>query len=211
VGHHGLRLGLRVIALLGGRLSDLWGRRNALYIGLAGFAVASALGGAAHSFSMLVTARAVQGCLRSDPRAGGVGDVDHDLSGSQGTGQGLFHLRRHQRLGAAIGLLLGGALTQWASWRWCLFINLFFAAIAMMGVLIFVIPGKSEQRTKLDALGTLLGSGGLFFVVYGLSHAVSTSWSNDITWGSLVVGTALLFFFVRWQRRSKYPLLPLRW
>jgi hypothetical protein len=112
--------------------------------------------------------------------------------------------------GAAIGLLLGGALTQWASWRWCLFINLFFAAIAIVGVVFFVAGARRERSAHLDVFGTLLGSAGLFFVVYGFAHAVNTGWGNVITWGSLVIGVALLVAFVRWEQRSKNPLLPLR-
>jgi EmrB/QacA subfamily drug resistance transporter len=198
------------LLLLGGRLSDLWGRRNALYIGLAGFALASALGGAAHSFAMLVTARAIQGAFGAVLAPAALATLTTTFKDPKERARAFSIFGAISASGAAIGLLLGGALTQWASWRWCLFINLFFAAIAMVGVLIFVIPGKSEQRTKLDVLGTVLGSSGLFFVVYGLSHAVTSSWSNEITWGSLALGAALLLFFIRWQQSSKYPLLPLR-
>jgi EmrB/QacA subfamily drug resistance transporter len=198
------------LLLVGGRLSDLWGRRNALYIGLTGFALASALGGAAHSFTMLVTARAIQGAFGAILAPAALATLTTTFKDPKERAKAFSIYGAISASGAAIGLLLGGALTQWASWRWCLFINLFFAAIALIGVIIFVIPGKSEQHTRLDVLGTLLGSGGLFFVVYGLSHAVSTSWSDDVTWGSLVVGAVLLLSFVSWQRRSKFPLLPLR-
>src|ERR1019366_6848335 len=112
--------------------------------------------------------------------------------------------------GAAIGLLLGGALTQWASWRWCLFINGPLAGVALVGVALFVKGVRGEHHTRLDVPGTVLGSGGLFFVVFGLSHAVTSSWSNTATWGSLAVGVVLLVLFVAWQQRSKHPLLPLR-
>jgi EmrB/QacA subfamily drug resistance transporter len=198
------------LLLLGGRLSDLWGRRNALFIGLIGFAVASAIGGAAHSFSMLVTARAVQGAFGAVLAPAALATLTTTFQDPKERAKAFSIYGAITASGAAIGLLLGGALTQWASWRWCLFINLFFAAIALVGVLLFVVPGKSEHDTKLDALGTVLGSGGLFFVVYGLSHAVSTSWSDEITWGSLVLGLLLLLLFVQWQQRSKFPLLPLR-
>jgi EmrB/QacA subfamily drug resistance transporter len=198
------------LLLLGGRLSDLWGRRNALYIGLTGFAVASAVGGAAQNFSMLISARAVQGAFGAILAPAALATLTTTFQDPKERAKAFSIYGAITASGAAIGLLLGGALTQWASWRWCLFINLFFAAVALIGVLIFVIPGKSEQRTKLDVLGTLLGSGGLFFVVYGLSHAVSTSWSDEITWGSLLLGALLLLLFVGWQRRSKFPLLPLR-
>jgi MFS family permease len=107
--------------------------------------------------------------------------------------------------GAAIGLILGGALTQWATWRWCLYVNIIFAAIAIVGVALFVVGGKREREANFDVVGTLLGSAGLFFVVYGFAHAVNTGWGNWVTWGSLVIGVALLVAFVRWQQRSKNP------
>jgi MFS family permease len=163
------------LLLLGGRLSDLWGRRNALYIGLAGFALASALGGAAHSFSMLVTARAIQGAFGAVLAPAALATLTTTFKDPKERARAFSIFGAISASGAAIGLLLGGALTQWASWRWCLFINLFFAAIAMVGVLIFVIPGKSEQRTKLDVLGTLLGSGTPFLRV-GPTRSPGGAW-----------------------------------
>src|ERR1019366_2353267 len=198
------------LLLVGGRLSDLWGRRVTLYVGLCGFALASALGGDAHSFSVLVTARAMQGVFGALLAPAALAALTTTFEHPKERAKAFAIYGAIGGSGAAIGLLLGGALTQWASWRWCLFINLFFAAIALVGVVLFVIPGKVEQHTRLDLLGTVLASGGLFFVVYGLSHAVSTSWSDEITWGSLALGTGLLLLFIRWQQRSKYPLLPLR-
>src|ERR1039457_1936641 len=180
------------LLLVGGRLSDLWGRRNALYIGLVGFAVASAIGGAAHNFSMLVTARAIQGAFGAVLAPAALATLTTTFLDPKERAKAFSIFGAISASGAAIGLLLGGALTQWASWRWCLFINLFFAAIALVGVVLFVIPGKVEQHTRLDLLGTVLASGGLFFVVYGLSHAVSTSWSDEITRGRLALGTGLL-------------------
>jgi EmrB/QacA subfamily drug resistance transporter len=198
------------LLLLGGRLSDLWGRRNALYVGLAGFALASALGGSAHSFATLVTARAIQGAFGAllAPAALAALSVTFREPKERAKAFAIYGVIGGS--GAAIGLLLGGALTQWASWRWCLYINLFFAALAIIGVTIFVKGGRSEHHTRLDVLGTLLATEGLFCVVFGFSHAVTASWSSDVTWGSLLLGAALLFLFVLWQSHSKHPLLPLR-
>lgn len=197
------------LLLLGGRLSDLWGRRTSLYIGLAGFALASALGGSADSFSLLVTARAIQGAFGAVLAPAALATLTTTFQNPKERAKAFSIYGAITASGAAIGLLLGGALTQWASWRWCLFINLFFAAIALLGVLLFVDAGKREHHTRLDVLGTVLGSAGLFFIVYGLSHAVTTSWSDQITWGSLVVGVVLVALFVVWQQHSKHPLLPL--
>ena len=198
------------LLLLGGRLSDLFGRRRMLFIGLAGFAVASAIGGSAHSFSLLVVARAVQGVFGAilAPAALAALTTTFDVPKERAKAFAIFGAIGGS--GAAIGLLLGGALTQWASWRWCLFINLFFAALALVGVALFVRAAPSTSHTRLDVVGTALSSGGLFFVVYGLGHAVTTSWSHPVTWASLVIGSALLVIFVAWQQRSDHPLLPLR-
>lgn len=198
------------LLLLGGRLSDLWGRRTALYVGLAGFALASAMGGFAHSFTVLVVARAIQGVFGAllAPASLAALSVTFSEPKERATAFAIYGVIGGS--GAAIGLILGGALTQWASWRWCLFINLFFAGLAIIGVSIFVKGGRSEHRTKLDVIGTALASAGLFFVVYGFSHAWTSGWGNIVTWGSIFIGVALLAGFILWQRRSTHPLLPLR-
>ena len=198
------------LLLLGGRLSDLWGRRTALYVGLAGFALASALGGAANSFTMLVTARAIQGAFGALLAPAALAALTVTFHEPKERAKAFAIYGAIGGSGAAIGLLLGGALTQWASWRWCLYINLVFAIVAVIGVALFVEGGRTEHRTRLDALGTVLASGGLFFVVYAFGHAVTSSWTDPLTWGSLSLGTVLLVIFVFWQARSKHPLLPLR-
>jgi EmrB/QacA subfamily drug resistance transporter len=198
------------LLLLGGRLSDLWGRRNALYVGLAGFALASLLGGSARSFTVLVVARALQGVFGALLAPAALAALSVTFADAQERARAFAIYGLVGGAGAAIGLLLGGALTQWASWRWCLFINVPLAAVALVGVALFVKSVRGEHHTRLDVPGTVLASGGLFFVVFGLSHAVTSSWANAATWGSLVVGVVLLVLFVGWQQRSKHPLLPLR-
>ena len=198
------------LLLLGGRLSDLWGRRTTLVLGLVGFALASAVGGTADSFTVLVSARAVQGAFGAllAPAALATLTTTFTRPGERATAFSIFGVVAGS--GAALGLLLGGALTQWASWRWCLFINLVFAVIALGGVVVFVGAGRNTRATHLDLVGTVLGSGGLFLVVYGFAHAVTATWGAPATWGSLVVGALSLSAFVVWQRRATHPLLPLR-
>lgn len=198
------------LLLLGGRLSDLWGRKWSLVLGVSGFAIASAVGGAAENFTTLVSARAVQGVFGALLAPAALAAMTVTFTDAKERAKAFSIYGAVGGSGAAIGLLLGGALTQWATWRWCLFINLVFAAIALVGVVIFVEGGRSAQRARLDVLGTLLASGGLFLIVYGLGHAVSTSWSDDATWGSLVGGALLVAAFVAWQRRASDALLPLR-
>ena len=198
------------LLLLGGRLSDLWGRRTALVVGLTGFAVASAVGGAAHTFTQLVVARCVQGVFGAllAPAALAALTTTFRDPGERSRAFAIYGAIGGS--GAAIGLLLGGALTQWATWRWCLLINLVFAAVALTGVGLAVDSSKGEVRPRLDVLGTVVGSLGLFFVVYGFGHAVTASWADETTWGSLVLGGVLLGAFAVWQDRSRHPLVPPR-
>jgi EmrB/QacA subfamily drug resistance transporter len=198
------------LLLLGGRLSDLWGRRTTLVIGLVGFAMASAVGGAADSFTVLVSARAVQGAFAALLAPAGLATLTTTFTRPRERATAFSIFAVVAGSGAAVGLLLGGALTQWASWRWCLFINLAFAAIALVGVVAFVAAGRTTHATHLDLVGTALGSAGLLLVVYGFAHAVTASWGAPATWGSLVAGTLAVSGFAAWQQRARFPLLPLR-
>ncbi|MBW4029258.1 MAG: MFS transporter [Acidobacteria bacterium] len=198
------------LMFLGGRLSDLWGRRTSLMVGLVGFALASAVGGAASSFTVLVCARAAQGVFGALLAPAALAALTLTFREPHERAKAFSIFGAVGGSGAAIGLLLGGALTQWASWRWCLTINLFFAALSLIGVVLFVERGRGERAIHLDLVGTMLVSAGLFAVVFGLGHAVTTGWGNFDTWFSLGVGTVLVALFVGWQKRSSFPLLPLR-
>ncbi|HZM57434.1 MAG TPA: MFS transporter, partial [Acidimicrobiales bacterium] len=109
-----------------------------------------------------------------------------------------------------VGLLLGGILTSYASWRWTLFVNLAFAAVATVGALLWLKNDKAADRDPLDIPGLLLVTGGLFCLVYGLSHAETTAWNNPYTIGFLVLGIVLLATFAYLETRTTYPLLPPR-
>jgi len=198
------------LMFLGGRLSDLWGRRNALIVGLVGFALASAAGGSAKAFGVLVTARAIQGAFGALLAPAALASLTTTFREPRERAKAFSIFGAVGGSGAAIGLILGGALTQWESWRWCLWINVFFAALSLVGVMLFVESGRTEQPTHLDLVGSVLGSAGLFALVFGLGRAVTTGWGNVDTWMSLVAGGVLMFFFVKWQGRSRFPLLPMR-
>jgi EmrB/QacA subfamily drug resistance transporter len=198
------------LMFLGGRLSDLWGRRSALVVGLVGFALASALGGAATTFGVLVTARALQGVFGALLAPAALAALTITFRQPKERAKAFAIFGAVGGSGAAIGLLLGGALTQWESWRWCLTINVFFAAVALVGVVLFVEGGRAERTIHLDLVGSVVGSTGLFALVFGLGRAVTTGWGNFDTWFSLVVGGILIVVFVMWQNRTRFPLLPLR-
>nr|WP_312638899.1 MFS transporter [Rhodococcus qingshengii] len=198
------------LLLLGGRLSDLFGRRRTFIVGLIGFAVASAIGGAAVNFEMLVAARAGQGVFGAllAPAALSLLSVTFTDPGERAKAFGIFGAVAGG--GGAIGLLLGGALTEWVDWRWCLFVNLFFAAIALVGAVLLLAPHTSDSRPKLDIPGTILVSISLFSIVFGFSKAESDGWSATPTISWLVAGVVFMAAFIYWQTKSEHPLLPLR-
>jgi hypothetical protein len=112
--------------------------------------------------------------------------------------------------GGAIGLLLGGALTEYLSWRWCLYVNLIFAGMAFIGGVLLLARHPSTARPKLDIPGVLLVSCGVFCLVYGFSNAAAHTWATPSTYVFLAIGMALLIAFAWWQGRAPHPLLPPR-
>lgn len=206
----GYALAFGSLLLLGGRLSDLFGRRTTFIVGLIGFAVASAIGGAATSFEMLVAARVGQGVFGAllAPAALSLLTVTFTEPSERAKAFGIFGAVAGA--GGAIGLLLGGALTEWASWRWVMFVNLAFAAVALIGAVLLLAKHVTTDRPKLDLPGTVVVTAALFGIVYGFSRAESHGWSNAGTLTFLIGGTVLLAIFVWLETRVAHPLLPLR-
>ncbi|MDQ1576306.1 MAG: hypothetical protein QOH55_1456 [Microbacteriaceae bacterium] len=206
----GYSLAFGSLLLLGGRLSDLIGRKRTFIIGLIGFAGASALGGAATSFGMLIGARVLQGAFGAllAPTALAVLTTTFTVPKERARAFGIFGAIAGA--GGAFGLLLGGFLTQNFDWRWNLYINVFIAIFGVIGAVIFVTTAKrSGPRPKLDVPGTLLVSAALFSLVYGFSNAETDGWGSALTWGFLAAAGVLLIAFALWQRRATHPLLPL--
>jgi EmrB/QacA subfamily drug resistance transporter len=198
------------LLLLGGRVSDYFGRKWTLIGGLAGFAGASAVGGAATSFAMLAAARTAQGAFGAllAPAAMSLLTTTFTDPAERNKAFGIWGAVAGS--GASIGLILGGVLTQTLDWRFSMYVNLVFAVIAIAGALTLIHNQKPAARTKLDIPGVLTVSGGLFSLVYGFNHAETTSWSNGTTTGFLITGVLLLVVFAVIESRSKNPLLPLR-
>ena len=196
--------------LLGGKISDLFGRKRALIIGLSGFAIVSAIGGAAQSFLMLASARALQGLFGAllAPAALSLLTTTFTDPAERGKAFGVFGAIAGS--GASIGLLLGGTLTQLLDWRAVMYVNLVLAAVAVSGAVVLLRNEVPDEKPKLDLPGVLSVSAGLFALVFGLSHAQTTSWNNPLTIATLVASVPLLALFVRIERRADHPLLPLR-
>ncbi|MEV7419078.1 MFS transporter [Streptomyces sp. NPDC089919] len=198
------------LLLLGGRLADLFGHRRAFLVGQAGFAAASAVGGAAGSFAVLVGARAVQGAFAAllAPAALAVLTTTFTAPAERGRAFGVFGALAGS--GGAVGLLLGGVLAQHLGWRSTMYVNVVFAGLAITGALLLLRrlpPGR--HRPRLDLPGTALACAGLFCLVHGLAEAGSHGWSSRHAYGYLLAAAVLLTAFVWWQRRAPEPLLPL--
>jgi EmrB/QacA subfamily drug resistance transporter len=197
------------LLLLGGKLGDVFGRKWTLIGGLVGFSVASAIGGLAQSFIVLVAARTLQGVFGAilAPSALGLLTVTFEGSPDRPTAFGIFGAIAGG--GASIGLILGGALTQALSWRWCLYVNLVIAVPTTLVALRLVVNHRASQRDPIDIPGVLTSALGLFALVYGFSNAETHSWSATATIVALIASPVLLTAFVLIERRVKHPLLPL--
>jgi EmrB/QacA subfamily drug resistance transporter len=199
------------LLLFGGRIADMWGRRRAFMTGLIGFAGASALGGAAVDQGMLFGARALQGAFGAllAPAALSLLATTFTEAKERAKAFGIYGAIAGG--GGAVGLLLGGALTQYLDWRWTFYVNVPFAIIAVLGA-VFVIhePRGGHNSSSLDIPGVLLATGGLVALVYGFTRAASDGWSDPVTIAMFVATVVLLGSFVLVESRVSAPLLPLR-
>ncbi len=198
------------LLLLGGRIGDLVGRKRIFLIALVAFAAASALGGAAPSFGVLVAARAIQGVAGALLAPAALSTLVTTFSDPRERGKAFGVFGTVAVGGGAVGLILGGILTQYLSWRWCMYVNVLFAAAAFAGALIYMSGAKPAVRPRIDLVGTVVAAIGLFALVFGFNRAEIDGWSSPVTIVSLVVGAALLIAFVLIERLVKHPLLPLR-
>jgi EmrB/QacA subfamily drug resistance transporter len=200
------------LLLLGGRIADYFGRRRTFIIGLIGFAAASGLGGAATSGGTLFAARALQGVFGAllAPAALSLITVTFTEAKERARAFGVFGAISGG--GAAIGLISGGLLTQYANWRWCLLVNVPVALVALLAAIPIVRESKATGNTRYDIPGAVLATGGLTALVYGFTKAATEAdhWRAPLTLTWLGVAAVLLVAFVWWESRTTHPLLPLR-
>src|SRR5712692_5678023 len=198
------------LLLPGGRLADLFGRKVTFLAGLAGFAGVSAVGGASVNFTMLITARACQGAFAALLVPSALSLLTTTFTEPKDRSKAFGIYGAIAGAGGAIGLLLGGALTEYLSWRWTLYVNLIFAGVAFIGGALLLQRQPSPVKPRLDIPGALLASGGMFCLVYGFSNAAAHHWATPSTYGFLAAGVALGAGFAAWQGRAAHPLLPPR-
>jgi EmrB/QacA subfamily drug resistance transporter len=197
------------LLLIAGRLSDLLDRKWTFVGGLVGFAAASVVGGAANGFVMLVTARAVQGAFGALLVATAVSILQETFTdpGERGKAFGIYATIAGG--GGALGLLLGGVLTQYASWRWCLYVNVPLAAVALAGALVLIRSHVRSRGGSLDIPGSIISAAGLAAIVYGFSEASTAGWSDPKCYGCIAGGVFLLLVFLGVKARLENPLVPL--
>src|SRR6266699_230740 len=198
------------LLLPGGRLADLLGRKVTFLAGLAGFAGVSAIGGASVNFAMLVTARACQGAFAALLVPSALSLLTTTFTEPKDRSKAFAVYGAIAGAGGAVGLLLGGALTQYLSWRWTLYVNLIFAGVAFTGAALLLKRQPTPVKPRLDVPGAVLVSSAVFCLVYGFSNAATHSWHAPSTYGFLAAGVALGVAFAAWQGRAARPLLPPR-
>ena len=198
------------LLLLGGRLNDRLGARTGFVIGLAGFALASAVGGWAQSFGVLIAARAVQGVFGALLAPAALALLATTFRGTKDQGRAFGVYGAVAGGGGAVGLLLGGVLTDSLSWRWCLFVNVVIAAAVIAGALAVLPSGTTQARGgRTDWWGAVLVVVGLFAIVLGFGRSEVLGWTSSVTIGALAVGVVSLTAFVLVETRASAPLLPL--
>ncbi|MGW0903110.1 MFS transporter [Streptomyces sp. NPDC002853] len=198
------------LLLLGGRIADLVGRKRTFVIGLAGFAAASALGGAAAGPGMLFAARALQGAFAAVLAPSALSLLTTTFTDPKERARAFGAYGALAGGGSAVGLIMGGLLTEYLNWRWSLYVNVPIALAALLGAPAFLRDHSGRRGGHLDVPGALLGCGGLVALVYGFSEAEPRGWTSPSVLTLFVAGVILLAAFVWWQSRAVSPLLPLR-
>ena len=198
------------LLLLGGKLADLFGRKRAFLTGLLGFAAASALGGAAPTFEVLIVARVLQGMSGALLAPAALSLLATTFTDPEERGKAFGIFGAIAGGGGAVGLLLGGVLTELLDWRWCLYVGLLFAVPAAVAGARLLHPPVPRDRPRLDLPGTALATSGLFCLVYAFARAETDGWGDPLTLVLFAAAAVLLVGFVLVERRVAQPLLPMR-
>ncbi|KAF2412877.1 MFS transporter [Microbacterium sp. B35-04] len=202
-------LAFGALLLLGGRVADYAGRKRTFMIGMLGFGAASVYGGLAATGADLIIARALQGAFAAllAPAALALLTVTFPKGRERNTAFAVFGTVAGA--GAAVGLVLGGILTEFADWRWCLLVNVFFVVVGLVGGFFALNESRADGENRYDILGAVLVTAGLGALVYGFSLA-EQGWGSPLTITFLALGVVLLALFVWIESRVAQPLLPLR-
>ncbi|MGX6606660.1 MFS transporter [Micromonosporaceae bacterium Da 78-11] len=200
------------LLLLGGRIADYWGRKRTFLVGAIGFAAASGLGGIAWNGETLFAARALQGAFGALLAPASLALLTVLFTDARERAKAFAVYGAIAGGGSAVGLLLGGVLTEYANWRWCLLVNIPIALIALALAIPLVPESKAHGDTTYDLPGAVVVTLGLASLVYGFTEAAKPEegWGSPSTLGFILVGVLLLVIFVLIERKVRNPLLPMR-
>src|SRR4051794_38918271 len=198
------------LLLLGGRVADYIGRKRTFLIGLFGFAGASALGGLAQSAGALFGARAIQGAFAALLAPAVLSLITTTFTEAHERAKAFAVYGAISGTGGAIGLIAGGALTEYFSWRWTLLVNTPIAIIVAILAMPLIAESRAEGDRHFDLPGAIVATGGLATLVYAFTEASTSGWTSPFTVTLLVAAVVLLAGFVVWEQRAKNPMLPLR-
>jgi EmrB/QacA subfamily drug resistance transporter len=196
--------------LLGGRIADYTGRKRAFIIGLLGFAGASALGGIAVNAGMLFAARGLQGAFGALMAPAALSLLTVTFTDAKERAQAFGVYGGISGGGGAIGLLMGGLLTEYASWRWTLLVSTPVAVVAALAATRYIRESRAHGNTRYDIPGAVTSTAGLATLVYAFTRASTHGWGSATTIGLLTGSVLLLALFVVIELRSEHPLLPMR-
>ena len=198
------------LLLFGGRVGDFVGRKKVLIYSLIGFAAASAFGGVASTQGELFAARALQGVFGAALAPAALAIISVTFTEPKERAKAFGVMGAISAGGAAIGLIVGGILTQYFSWRWCLGVNLPIAIFAALLAIKFVHESRAPGDRTYDIPGVITATIGLFALVYGFSRAATHGWSNPTTLILFGLSIVFLLFFVVIETKAKNPMMPLR-
>ncbi|MER5210240.1 MFS transporter [Streptomyces sp. NPDC002838] len=198
------------LLLIGGRVSGALGHRRTFVVGLVGFAVSSAVGGAAVGPEMFFGARALQGVFAAALAPAALSLLTTTFTEPRERGRAFGVFAAVGAAGSALGLVAGGLLTEYAGWRWCLFINVPVAVCAVLGAALVPADRPVRGEGRLDVAGALLSTAGFAAVVYAFGEAEPLGWGAPKVLGLLAGGVLLLAVFAVVEVRAPRPLLPMR-
>ncbi|WP_105973709.1 MFS transporter [Streptomyces geranii] len=196
------------LLLLGGRAGDLYGRRRVFQAGIAVFTLASLLGGLAPDEGLLILARVLQGVGAALAAPSALALITTTFPAGRERNKAMGVYAAMAGIGATVGLLLGGVLTDTLDWRWVFFVNIPIGVAVLAGTRLLVEAERHPGR--LDVPGAVTGTGGLISLVYGITRGGEHGWTNGLTLASFALAVVLLVVFVLGQRRAAHPMMPLR-
>jgi EmrB/QacA subfamily drug resistance transporter len=197
------------LLLLGGRSGDILGRRRMFIIGLALFSLGSFLGGIAANFELLIAGRVIQGVGGAIASPTALSLVTTEFEEGPARTRAFAVYAAVSGAGAALGLLLGGIITEFLTWRWVFFVNVPIGVALIVGAFMYLHESERHEG-RFDFGGALLSVAGMLGLVYGFIHAANDGWNNTITIGTFAAAAIFLSSFFFWELRAPDPMLPMR-